>query len=142
MKLVSNDYLNIIYSQSSYGQSYHLTLWGILQKHIQYFYGNQSLCFHKITCLKKKYIYFIIKIISKKCSYVYDAALLEYNNGIRESLLTAMHPHKWWFTLKTFLFGVNSSVLPIRTDDGSVTYDPSKKAEVFSTVFQNKESDQ
>ena len=30
----------------------------------------------------------------------------------------------------------NSSLPPIRTDDGSVTYDPSKKAEVFSTVFR------
>ena len=34
------------------------------------------------------------------------AALLEYNNSIRESILTAMHPHKWWSTLKTLLFGV------------------------------------
>ena len=30
----------------------------------------------------------------------------------------------------------------IRTDDGSVTHDPSKKAEIFSIVFQNKQSDQ
>ena len=61
---------------------------------------------------------------------------------VSESFSTAMHPHKWWSTLKTFLFGVNSSLPPIRTDDGSVTYDPSKKAEVFSTVFQKKQSDQ
>ena len=59
---------------------------------------------------------------------VYNAVLLEYNNRIRESLSTAMHPHKWWSTLKTFLFGVNSSLPPIRTDE-------SKKSRVFSTVF-------
>ena len=59
---------------------------------------------------------------------IYDTALLEYNNSICESLSTAMHPHKWWSTLKTFLFGVNSSLSPIRT----------KIAKVFSTVFQNK----
>ena len=27
-----------------------------------------------------------------------------------------------------------------RSDDGSVSYDPYKKAEVFSTVFQNKQN--
>ena len=37
---------------------------------------------------------------------------------------------------------MNSSLPAIRTDDGSVTYDPSKKVEIFSTVFQNKQSDQ
>ena len=58
---------------------------------------------------------------------MYDSALLEYNKGIRESLSTAIHPHKWWSTLKTF-FCVNLSLPPIRTDNGSVTYDPSKKA--------------
>ena len=35
-----------------------------------------------------------------------------------------MHPDNWWSTLKTFLFGFNSFLPPIRTDDGSVTYDP------------------
>ena len=35
---------------------------------------------------------------------------------------------------------MNSS--PIRTDNGSVTYDSSKIVEVFFTVFQNKQSDQ
>ena len=73
---------------------------------------------------------------------VYDAAFLEYINSICESLSTALHPHKWWSTLKTYLFGVNSSLPPIRTDDGSVTYDSSKKADVFSIVFPNKQSDQ
>ena len=63
---------------------------------------------------------------------VYDAALLEYNNSIHESLSTAIHPHKWWSTLKTFLFCLNSSLPTIRTDDDSVTYDQSKKADVFS----------
>ena len=69
---------------------------------------------------------------------VYDAALLEHNNSIRELLLTSIHPHKWWSTLKTSLFGVNSSLPLIRTNDGSVIYGPSKKAEVFFAVFQNK----
>ena len=70
---------------------------------------------------------------------VYDAALLEYINNIHDTLSTAMHSHKWWSTLMTFLFSVNSYLPPIRTNNGSVTYNSSKIAEVFSTVFQNKE---
>ena len=41
-----------------------------------------------------------------------------------------------------FFFGVNSSLPPFWTDDGSITYDPPKMKEVFSIVFQNKKSDQ
>ena len=58
---------------------------------------------------------------------VYDAVLLEYNNSICGSLSTVMHPHK------SFLFGMNLSL--IHTDDGSVTYDPSKMTEVFIYSF-------
>ena len=71
---------------------------------------------------------------------VYDAALIENNNNICYSLSTELHLYKWSSTLNTFLFGVNSSLSPIWTDDGSVTYNASKIAEVFSTVFQNKPS--
>ena len=67
---------------------------------------------------------------------VYAAALLEYSNGIRDSFSTAMHPHKWWSTLKTFLFDVNTSLPPIWTDDGFVTYDPSKMAKVPYKIFR------
>ena len=37
---------------------------------------------------------------------------------------------------------MNYSLPPIRTDGALVTYDPSKNSKVFSTVFQNKLSDQ
>ena len=56
---------------------------------------------------------------------VYDITLLEYTNSIRDPFSTIMHPHKWWSTLKIFIFVVNSS------DDGSITYNPSIMAEVF-----------
>ena len=62
---------------------------------------------------------------------VYDAALLEYINNIHDTLSTAMHSHKWWSTLNIFLFGVISSLPPIRTNDGFVTYDSSKMTKLF-----------
>ena len=42
----------------------------------------------------------------------------------------------------TFLFGMNTSLLPIRTHDGSVTFDPSEMAKVLSTISQRKQYDQ
>ena len=69
----------------------------------------------------------------RRAHFVYDVALLEYNNSIRDSLSTAIH--KWWSTYKMFLFGANSSLSPTRTADGTVTYDSFKIAVVFSTVF-------
>ena len=46
--------------------------------------------------------------------------------------LNLSHLYKWWSTLKTFLFRVNTPLPPIRTQNGSVTFDPSEMAEVFS----------
>ena len=73
---------------------------------------------------------------------VFDAAQSEYKLSVRESLSEATDAHKWWSHLKSFLFGINTTLPPIRTDDGSVTFDPSVMAEVFSSVFQRKQSSQ
>ena len=78
----------------------------------------------------------------RSCQAVYDFARSEYNNSIRDSLLEATQSHKWWSVLKSFLFGVDTSLPPIRKDDGSVTYQPSVMAEVFSSTFQKKQCGQ
>ena len=97
-------------------------------------------CFYQQSNVTEKWkILLHLEFLLNICLYL-KIYLLTYNS-IRESLSTAMHTHKLWSTLKTFLFGVNSFLTPIRTDDGSFTYDPSKMAEVISTVFQNKQSD-
>ena len=41
--------------------------------------------------------------------------------------------------IKDFFFSVNTSFSPICTQDGPVTYDPSKMVEIFTTVFQRKQ---
>ena len=73
---------------------------------------------------------------------VYNTAYTEYNNSIYESLTSASQPHKWWSTLKNFLFGVNISHSLIHTQDSSVTFDPFEIAEVFTMVFHRKPCDQ
>ena len=68
--------------------------------------------------------------------------MLNIIKNICESLASASHLYKWWSTLKIFLFSVNTSHPPIRTQDGSVTFDPSGMVEVFSMAFQGKQCDQ
>ena len=73
---------------------------------------------------------------------VYDTALSEYNDHVRTTLCEATQPNKWWSSLKQFIFGGDSTLPPIRLDNGSITYDPLTKAEVLSTAFHEKQSGQ
>ena len=68
----------------------------------------------------------------RRAQAIYNVACTEYNNSLCDSLTSAQHSHKWWSSLKTFLFGVNTSLPPMRTEDGSVPCSPSEMAEVFS----------
>ena len=61
---------------------------------------------------------------------VYDVELLEYNNTIYDLFSTVLHPH-WWSILKTYIFSVKTFLPFLRTNEGSVTYNLSKMAEVF-----------
>ena len=52
---------------------------------------------------------------------VYAFAEREYNHGIKETLLGATQPRKWWSTLKSALFGVDDGMPPLLKPDGSLT---------------------
>ena len=78
----------------------------------------------------------------RRAQSVYSDAQQEYNNSLRVSLSGETQSHRWWSSLKSFLFGVDTALPPIRRNDGSLAYDPSDVAEVFSSVFQGKQSNQ
>ena len=59
---------------------------------------------------------------------------------MKNVLSGATHPHKWWASLKSALFGVDSTLPPIAKPDGTVTYDPTVKADLFSSHFRSKQS--
>lgn len=71
---------------------------------------------------------------------VYDAAEREYNNGVKETLSSTNQPHKWWATLKSALFGVDSSMPPLLKADGSVAHCPKEKADLLADIFEGKQS--
>ena len=73
---------------------------------------------------------------------VYAFAEREFNHGIKETLLGATQPHKWWSTLKSALFGVDDGMTPLLKPDGSLTHCPKEKATLLANVFDGKQSDE
>ncbi|KAK3878686.1 hypothetical protein Pcinc_016694 [Petrolisthes cinctipes] len=55
---------------------------------------------------------------------VYVEAEQQFNNGARDVSLNARSPHKWWSTLKSAVFGSDSSLPPLVGDGGSLVYEP------------------
>ena len=74
-----------------------------------------------------------------EANIVYAAAEADYRQHLKFSLSGVSQPHKWWSTLKNFLFGVDSALPPLCKADGSVAFDPSIKARILSEVFQSKQ---
>ena len=62
-----------------------------------------------------------------------------YNDGVKEVLLSSSDDHKWWSTLKSLLFGVDSSMPPLLNADGSAIYCPKAKAERLAYIFDSKQ---
>ena len=73
---------------------------------------------------------------------IYDAAERDYNNSVKETLSSTNQPHKWWTTLKTALFGADSTMPPLRKADGSITYCSKEKADLLAEIFDKKQSNE
>ena len=73
---------------------------------------------------------------------IYDAAEREYNNSLKETLSSTDQPHKFWSTLKSALFGVDSSMPPLLKADGSVAHCPKEKANLLAGIFDRKQSNE
>ena len=73
---------------------------------------------------------------------VYASAEKEYNDAIKETLRGTSQPHKWWSSLKSALFGVESSIPALLRQDGSVTHCPKEKAVLLADSFDSKQSNE
>ena len=73
---------------------------------------------------------------------VYASAEKEYNDNIKDDLLGTSQPNKWWSTLKSALFGIDTTVPALLKPDGSLTHDPKEKATLFADVFDGKQSNE
>ena len=73
---------------------------------------------------------------------MYASAEKEYNDTIKDTLRSSTQPHKWWSTLKSALFGNESSLPALLIPDGSVTFCPKEKAVLLANVFDSKQSNE
>ena len=70
----------------------------------------------------------------------YNDSEKRYNETVKDTLLGASSPHKWWSTLKSALFGNETTIPPILKPDGSLTHCPKEKATLFADAFDSKQS--
>ena len=73
---------------------------------------------------------------------IYNAAETAYNSHLQDVLAGATQPHRWWSSLKSSLFGVDSSMPPLLEPDGSMSFEPLRKATLLSNTFISKQRDQ
>ena len=55
-------------------------------------------------------------------------------------LMNVQSPHKWWSTLKSGVFGTNSSLPPLVNEGGGLVYESVGKADLLSHHFDSKQS--
>ena len=54
--------------------------------------------------------------------------------------MNAQSPHKWWYTLKSAVFGLSSSLTPLVGGGGGLVYESVGKADLLSDHFDGKQS--
>ena len=55
-------------------------------------------------------------------------------------LMNVQSPHKWWFTLKSAVFGMNSSLPKLVSEGGGLLCESVGKADLLSDHFDSKQS--
>ena len=70
---------------------------------------------------------------------IYERVEKEYNDSVKEILLSCGDDHRWWATFKSSLLGVESGLPPLLRSDGTSIYSPKEKAELLSEVFKSKQ---
>ena len=70
----------------------------------------------------------------------YCAARVRVSQRCRDKLQSDSSVHTWWVTLKESIFGVDSSILPLRGVGGALVPDPALKAELLSEHYDSKHS--
>ena len=79
--------------------------------------------------------------LRNEASVTYSAAEADFHRHARRVLSDCTEPNKWWKTLKSSLFGSNSSMPPLMTSTGAVTNSPRDRVSLLSDVFKSKQCD-
>jgi hypothetical protein len=71
---------------------------------------------------------------------VYGVAEGQYNAKCKDVLLNATNSHKWWSTLKSAVFGSESSIPPLIREGGGLVCESQSKAVLLADHFDGKQS--
>ena len=76
----------------------------------------------------------------KIANEVYARAHTQYKINCKEVLLNAQSSHKWWSTLKSAVFGADSTLPPLIGVGGGLVCDPEAKAVLLANYFDSKQA--
>ena len=103
-------------------------------------YHQKQEAYHLWRGNRSDFLWRNFTILRRQAQEVYERAERTYNEGLKENLLSSNDDHKWWSTLKSSLFGVDSSMPPLVRSNGTTVYSPGEKAELLADVFDRKQS--
>ena len=69
----------------------------------------------------------------------YSEAKRQFSARNRDVLMNAQSPHKWWSTLKSAVFGLSSSLLPLVGEGGGLVCESVGIADLLSDHFDGKQ---
>ena len=75
-----------------------------------------------------------------RANETYSEAKHQFSDGNRDVLMNVQSPHKWWSTLKSAVFGSNSSLPPLLSEGGGLVCESVGKADLLSGHFDSKQS--
>ena len=75
-----------------------------------------------------------------RANETYSEARSLFSARKRYVLMNAQSPHKWWFTLKSAVFGLSSSLPLLVGEDGGLVCESVGKADLLSYHFDGKQS--
>lgn len=75
----------------------------------------------------------------REAEVMYSKAERAHWSRMCQELAGVSQPHKWWSTLKGPIFGMDSSIPPLLSQDGSLLFNPRDKAQRLLSVFDGKQ---
>ena len=75
-----------------------------------------------------------------RANETYSEANRQFSDRNRDVLMNVQSPHKWWYTLKSAVFGSSSSLPPLVSEGGGLVCESVGKADLLSDHFDSKQS--
>ena len=75
-----------------------------------------------------------------RANETYSEVKSQFSVKSRDVLMNAQFPHKWWFILKSAVFGLSSSLKQLIGEGGGLLHESVGKTDLLSDHFDEKQS--